>query len=279
MSVLFKFLVQSSSFSIFKNERIENLIRIGRLCSINEWSHQSYLETKKNYINPMLKSFDFQQSNKTEAIIPVEEKYSMPSELKVENFEHINKTFENESSEFETILKIRKQFGIDIDLDESTKLVTDHVKSVLGRSLESLSGELYNKDMHFVLELIQNADDNEYYNKDSTVQPSLIFLIQNDKITLFNNETGFKERNIKAICDVKASTKGKHQQGYIGRKGIGFKSVFTVTDQPEIHSNGYHIQFDIKNNGHIGYILPNWIHNKQIDSLIQFINERVQSLN
>lgn len=45
---------------------------------------------------------------------------------------------------------------------------------------------------------------------------------------------------------------------YIGQKGIGFKSVFRVTDEPEIHSNGFHIKFDV-NSGPTGYILPHWV--------------------
>ena len=44
----------------------------------------------------------------------------------------------------------------------------------------------------------------------------------------------------------------------VGQKGIGFKSVFRVSDCPEIHSNGFHIRFDAKS-GSIGYILPQWI--------------------
>ena len=44
----------------------------------------------------------------------------------------------------------------------------------------------------------------------------------------------------------------------LGQKGIGFKSVFRVTDCPEVHSNGYHIRFDAKS-GPIGYILPEWV--------------------
>lgn len=44
----------------------------------------------------------------------------------------------------------------------------------------------------------------------------------------------------------------------LGQKGIGFKSVFRITDQPEIHSNGYHIRFDA-NSKPLGYILPQWI--------------------
>ena len=93
-----------------------------------------------------------------------------------------------------------------------------------------------------------------------------------------NNEIGFNQKNINAICDVKASTKGKHQRGYIGRKGIGFKSVFTITNSPEIHSNGYHINFDL-DNGHIGYILPNWISNvnkmNEVESLKAFALNKI----
>ena len=60
------------------------------------------------------------------------------------------------------------------------------------------------------------------------------------------------------MCDVGRSTKGKHKFGYIGQKGIGFKSVFRVTDRPEIHSNGFHICFDV-DSGPMGFILPHWI--------------------
>lgn len=48
----------------------------------------------------------------------------------------------------------------------------------------------------------------------------------------------------------------------LGQKGIGFKSVFRVTDQPEIHSNGYHIRFDT-NSKPLGYILPHWLNKDQ----------------
>jgi hypothetical protein len=45
---------------------------------------------------------------------------------------------------------------------------------------------------------------------------------------------------------------------HLGQKGIGFKSVFRITDTPQVHSNGYHIKFDAKS-GPTGYILPHWI--------------------
>ncbi|XP_072882566.1 uncharacterized protein [Hemitrygon akajei] len=154
---------------------------------------------------------------------------------------------------------IRKnEFGIGIELnDEGKKLMQVH-QNRLGRSLARLSTELYSKDTHFVLELIQNADDNSYPPFNDSTAPSLLFVVERDCIILLNNECGFEEKNIRAICDVGCSTKGKHKYGYIGQKGIGFKSVFKVTDTPEIHSNGFHICFD-KLSGPMGYILPHWI--------------------
>ncbi|XP_069785977.1 uncharacterized protein [Narcine bancroftii] len=169
---------------------------------------------------------------------------------------------EEENSHKLIIEDIRKnEFGIGIELnDEGKKLMQVH-QNRLGRSLERLSTELYSKDTHFVLELIQNADDNSYPPFDDDTSPSLLFVVETDCIILLNNECGFKEKNIRAICDVGCSTKGKHKFGYIGQKGIGFKSVFKVTDIPEIHSNGFHICFN-KLSGPMGYILPHWIDDK-----------------
>ena len=46
--------------------------------------------------------------------------------------------------------------------------------------------------------------------------PGLVLVVERDCITVLNNETGFQDQNIRAICDVGRSTKGKHKYGYIG---------------------------------------------------------------
>ncbi|XP_017271683.1 protein NO VEIN isoform X2 [Kryptolebias marmoratus] len=173
----------------------------------------------------------------------------------------------------DVIEDIRKsEFGIGVELNaEGQKLMQVHQER-LGRSLDRLSTELYSKDTHFVLELIQNADDNSYPSEAGVV-PALAFVMEKDCITVLNNEIGFQEKNIRAICDVGCSTKGKHKYGYIGQKGIGFKSVFKVTDCPEIHSNGFHLHFD-KTSGPMGYILPHWTEDKRpLDTLPKEINQ------
>ncbi|XP_062197527.1 uncharacterized protein LOC133900413 isoform X1 [Phragmites australis] len=136
------------------------------------------------------------------------------------------------------------------------------------QAVKYLSQELYSKDVHFLMEIVQNAEDNEY---PSGVAPSLEFVITSKDITgsgasstllIFNNERGFSSTNIESICRVGKSTKkGNRQQGYIGEKGIGFKSVFLISSQPHIFSNGYQIKFNEKPcvECNIGYIVPEWV--------------------
>ncbi|KAJ8530755.1 hypothetical protein K7X08_023636 [Anisodus acutangulus] len=156
----------------------------------------------------------------------------------------------------------REEFGLqpDLSLVESAMLNKQHAR--LGRALHCLSQELYSHDSHFILELVQNADDNIY---PENAEPTLTFIIQDKGIIVLNNERGFSADNIRALCDVGNSTKKGRNAGYIGKKGIGFKSVFRVTDAPEIHSNGFHIKFDISN-GQIGFVLPTVVPPCDIDS-------------
>jgi hypothetical protein len=124
-------------------------------------------------------------------------------------------TSNTQSRPFDVIERIRREkFGIGLHLSDESQQLTEQLKLLIGRSLERLSKELYNSDMHFVLELIQNADDNQYEQS-----PALIFIVDVDGIEIYNNEIGFEEHHIHALCDIGKSTKGKHQQGYIGQKG------------------------------------------------------------
>lgn len=162
-----------------------------------------------------------------------------------------------------------EEFGIGVELDGEQQKVAAKQREREGRGIKRLSLELYSKDTHFVLELIQNADDNSYPGMVETgkpaaweglagaTPPSLKFVVGEDSILVLNNEVGFAESNIRAICDVGKSTKGANRSGYIGQKGIGFKSVFRITDNPAIHSNGFRINFDATSDA-IGFILPHW---------------------
>ncbi len=142
----------------------------------------------------------------------------------------------------EIIEDIRKNtYGIGLSTDAAAKSVIDSLKKSLNSALERLSVDLYSKETHFILELIQNADDNHYRSG-----VTLTITIAPEKIIVVNNESGFTQANVRAICDVGNSTKS-HAIGYIGEKGIGFKSVFRISDKPQIFSNGFQ------------FVAPYWI--------------------
>lgn len=90
--------------------------------------------------------------------------------------------------------------------------------------LLSLSEELYSSDSHFVLELVQNADDN-LYGPDVTPSLEMTLDLNSNTLVVACNETGFNKSQVKAICKIGASTK-KYQEGYIGTSNIsGNKNI------------------------------------------------------
>jgi hypothetical protein len=70
------------------------------------------------------------------------------------------------------------------------------------------------------------------------------------------NEAGFTKENVKAICSIGQSTKKAidRQKGFIGEKGIGFKSVFKVADVVHISSGPF--QFKLDRRKTLGMIAP-----------------------
>ncbi|TGO32803.1 hypothetical protein BHYA_0288g00120 [Botrytis hyacinthi] len=119
----------------------------------------------------------------------------------------------------------------------------DNIRRKLGASTQILAEQLYQKSTRFVYELIQNAEDNKYTI--TTQSPYLSFSLQSDRIIIDSNEDGFTQKDIKAICSIGESTKTSIQ-GYIGEKGIGFKSVFNVAHKVHIQSGPYSFAFEYR---------------------------------
>jgi hypothetical protein len=122
-------------------------------------------------------------------------------------------------------------------------------------TLYRIAKELNGESSHFLLELIQNANDNEY---DSNVIPQLNFEYRNGYLRVDCNEKGFFPKHVLAICQVGSSTKAneKKEDGPIGEKGIGFKSVFKVANEVYITSRNFSFKFDTKTD--LGMVAPIW---------------------
>lgn len=120
-----------------------------------------------------------------------------------------------------------------------------------------MSHDLYQTPTHFLLELIQNADDNAYPPQ---ITPSLNLILSGTEsrtLRIDCNEVGFSFEQIDALAGIGASTKkvvSRRKRGYIGEKGIGFKSVFKAADLVNVASGYYEFHFDRRES--LGMVLP-----------------------
>ncbi|OJD13250.1 hypothetical protein AJ78_06272 [Emergomyces pasteurianus Ep9510] len=130
---------------------------------------------------------------------------------------------------------------------------------MIGSSVITLSKNLYNSSARFVFELLQNADDNSYSKaKSLSAVPFVSFRVYPGRIVLECNEDGFTRENLIAICNVGKSSKSG-AQGYIGEKGIGFKSVFMVAWKVHVQSGNFSFYFQHRvGDSGMGMISPIW---------------------
>jgi hypothetical protein len=123
-----------------------------------------------------------------------------------------------------------------------------------------LANNLYGSSARFVFELLQNADDNSFREAAEQGQaPYIAFRLHSDRIVIECNEDGFTYNDLKAISTVGQSSKAE-SLGYIGEKGIGFKSVFMVAWKVTIQSGNFSFFFKHRRKDQgLGMIRPIWV--------------------
>ncbi|SMP79647.1 sacsin N-terminal ATP-binding-like domain-containing protein [Noviherbaspirillum suwonense] len=96
-----------------------------------------------------------------------------------------------------------------------------------------LAAGLYDNRTHFIFELLQNAEDALGRRGDWKGPRKITFALAPTSLALSHFGKPFDQADVRSVCDIAESTKNELS---IGRFGLGFKSVYTVTDLPEIHS-------------------------------------------
>ncbi|RYP35690.1 hypothetical protein DL767_003711 [Monosporascus sp. MG133] len=114
--------------------------------------------------------------------------------------------------------------------------ITDGVnyREMATRAVDTISKDMNSNFNHFLLELVQNADDVEY---DPRSEPTLTLALKSH-LRLHCNEKGFTAADVRAICGIDNSTK-QATASQTGEKGIGFKSVFRVAEAVWIASGNF----------------------------------------
>ncbi|USP80364.1 uncharacterized protein yc1106_07638 [Curvularia clavata] len=128
----------------------------------------------------------------------------------------------------------------------------EEIREDFSKLLKIISKDLYTSDARFLMEVIQNADDNKY---DGNKTPTVSIKIFPEHIKIECNEVGFSNDNVQALCRTGRSSKPPGQ-GYTGEKGIGFKSVFKIANRAHIRSHPYYFELDQRRD--LGMITPTW---------------------
>jgi hypothetical protein len=135
--------------------------------------------------------------------------------------------------------------------------------------LDTVSESVFSRSAHFILEILQNAED---AGSKLPGKGEISFYVSPSRIKVTHNGASFSDVNVDAICGVRSSK--KPEEGTLGYLGIGFKSVFKISDCPQVHSGGYHFEFN--KNAYADpikepwQIIPIWVENTQepLDSSI-----------
>ncbi|OII73591.1 sacsin like HSP90 chaperone [Cryptosporidium ubiquitum] len=147
------------------------------------------------------------------------------------------------------------------------------------RSIGILSNELYSSFGRVLLELLQNADDSNFdMDKVDENTPQVYILLRWDCLVFHVNEKGMTRENIESVCDIGNSSKKNTQSRYFtGEKGIGYRSLFKITDNPGIYSGGYSIKFSSKPDKEIelSYIVPKWEEPSDFPEVVRTIHSNI----
>jgi len=130
--------------------------------------------------------------------------------------------------------KIVEDIRKEIEISKGTRIWTDYVNA-----LKLISQVVFTRSSGFILELMQNAED-----AGLDLEYPGIFEIRLDqaRVKIMHNGNPFTGEDVKALCGIRSSK--KPERGTLGYLGIGFKSIFKITDCPQVYSDGFQLKFD-----------------------------------
>ena len=106
----------------------------------------------------------------------------------------------------------------------------------IARIGKMLFADTYADRTHFILELLQNAEDAIRRRGPTWNGPRAVsFDLTQEQLRISHFGDLFNEEDVRGICGIGESTKADTLTE-IGHFGIGFKSVYAFTDRPQIHS-------------------------------------------
>src|SRR5690606_37365749 len=126
-----------------------------------------------------------------------------------------------------------------MDITELIKLRKEYIDAQRknGFDLTPVLVGLYSNISHFIYEILQNAED--------ACASEIIFNLKDNKLKIKHNGIPFSPSDIETITSISnLNNEKRNDRQKIGKFGIGFKSVYAVTETPRIQSGIY--EFEIQ---------------------------------
>jgi len=124
-------------------------------------------------------------------------------------------------NEFEELIQNRSDFA---EINKKNKF-----------NLNSLLSGLYNDPSHFIYEILQNAEDVE--------AKEVRFELFENRLDIYHDGIDFDFKDVEGVTGIGISRK-KDDLNAIGKFGVGFKSVFAITQTPFIYSGQYNLKIE-----------------------------------
>ncbi|MFZ2958159.1 MAG: hypothetical protein WA705_14825 [Candidatus Ozemobacteraceae bacterium] len=148
--------------------------------------------------------------------------------LSSSRIEELRKTCESSSPEAPG----RLERVLDRLVGETMRILTSAPKGISQANAEELlSKRVYADPGHFLVELLQNAEDSQA--KEWRVR------FEEHQISVWHDGKTFDVRDLVGVTSIGQTTKRKQQIGFFG---VGFKSIYEITDRPQVYSGLYNFE-------------------------------------
>lgn len=128
-------------------------------------------------------------------------------------------------------------------------------------ALTLISQVVFTRTSGFLLEFIQNAED---AGLGLDCRGVFTISLNKQRVIIVHNARPFGEADVRSVCGIQSSK--RPERGTLGYLGIGFKSVFKVTNCPHIFSNGFQFKFDkshwSNSSDSLWRVMPLWVEEK-----------------
>ena len=204
--------------------RLVPLTALSSMCLIDRTLKHHFPEERESHLNQLFDEIESQIRSGQPEAIPLSLLAQMTSTA-VASLEEIAASIDDRClSLFQSHRKHLAQEAIQI-LEDAPKAVSQ------ANAEDLLARRVYTDPGHFLIELLQNAED-------SGAKVWRV-LCDRDKMVIWHDGIPFDTRDLVGITSIGQTTKRKQQIGFFG---VGFKSVYEVTDRPQIYSDVYNFE-------------------------------------